>query len=315
MRAEGKYQGVLFRHPKMVLLLLSVALATLLLLTSMLAGAGTVPENIVDAVIYTVYLLLVLLLGTIAWVSYFLLDQGRTAAEESFDDGTGSAPMIQTPLKREEKSVLAEDANSAEKGAAPMQAISQKVQTSALERRQGLQLVEASHAKPMAKYLTRQHPQVGATVLMMIDAKKADAILQHIDAPQREFLIKTAAESRAVPTTVLCRLDLALYQELTPLRRDYARMNRLKDDEIRAILRQVDKRELMFALKGATQEIQESFFANMSSKASGEFRSAMASLPLPGTIKSQNAVKKLLLLAEQLRDDGRIQLTKNVYGK
>jgi len=314
MRAEGKYQGVLFRHPKTVLLLLCVALVTLLLLTSKLAGAGTIPENIVDTVIYTVYLLLVLLLGTITWVSYSLLDQGRTAAEESFDDETGPAPTIQTPLKREgRKRSSPENANNADMASAAMQDIRQKLGDAALEQRKGFELVEASHAKPMAKYLSRQHPQVRATVLMMIDAKKADAILQHIDAPQREFLIKTAAESRAVPTSVLSRLDLALYQELTPLRRDYARLNRLKDDEIRAILRQIDKRELMFALKGATQELQESFFANMSSKASGEFRSAMASLPLPGTIKSQNAVKKLLLLAEQLRDDGRIHITKNVY--
>jgi hypothetical protein len=315
MRAEGKYPGVLFRHPKMLLLLLSVALVTLLLLTSMLAGASTVPENIVDAVIYTIYLLFVLLLGTIAWVSFFLLDQGKAAVEESFGEETEAGSTIGTPLKREEKSVMYGSGESSEHTAfaETMQGVRQKVQTDALEGRQGFELVEASHAKPMAKYLIRQHPQVRAIVMMMIDAKKAYAILEHFDASQRESLIRTAAESRPVSVSALRGLDLALYQELTPLRRDYARLNRLKNDEIRAILRQIDKRELMFALKGATQELQERFFANMSSNASGEFRSTMASLPLPGRIKSQNAVKKLLLLAEQLRDDGRIQLTKNVY--
>jgi flagellar motor switch protein FliG len=281
----------------------------------MLAGASSIPDTIVDTAIYTIYLLLVLLLGMIAWVGYALFDQDPAAVAQRFEEETETAVTTGTSPKREKKSVFPGSGESSEHAASSetMQVARQKVESDMPEGRQGFELVEASHAKPMAKYLMKQHPQLRAAVLMMIDAKKADAILEYFDASQREALIRTAAESRPVSTSVLRGLDLALYQELTPLRRDYTRLNRLKDDEIRAILRQIDKRELMFALKGATQELQERFFANMSSKASGEFRSTMALLPLPGTMKSQNAVKKLLLLAEQLRDDGRIRITKNVY--
>jgi len=315
MRAERTYPGVLSRHPKTLLLLLSAALAALLFLTSLLSQERDIPDDLVDAVIFTIYLLLMLLVGTIALVIHALFDQGSVAIDKSPARETEAAPATKSLLKIEEESYVSGSGENNENArcSETLQRIRQQLQTATLEERQGFELLEASHAKPMAKYLMRQHPQVCAIVMIMIDAKKADAILEHFDASQREALLKRASESRPVSVSALSRLDLALYQELTPLRRDYARLKRLKDDEIRAILRQIDKRELMFALKGTTQELQERFFANMSSKASGEFLSKMASLPLPGTIKSQNAVKKLLLLAEQLRDDGRIQLTNKAY--
>jgi flagellar motor switch protein FliG len=84
---------------------------------------------------------------------------------------------------------------------------------------------------------------------------------------------------------------------------------------IGAMLRQIDKRDLTFVLKGTTQELQERFFDNMSSKASGEFRDKMASVHFLEQTKRQNTIKKHYLLAERLRDNDKIHVTKNVSKK
>jgi hypothetical protein len=76
--------------------------------------------------------------------------------------------------------------------------------------------------------------------------------------------------------------------------------------EIRAIQRRADKKELMYTGRGAVQELQERFFANMSSKASVEFKTVIASLLTPETVKRQKALRRVSLLAEQLRDNDKI---------
>lgn len=295
-------------------MLLSLALATLLFLASLLSQERGIPEDFIDAVIYTIYLLLVVLLGTISFVGYAFFDQKKVAGVESPQSESGAAFKLEPPLKRVEQNTTHSSKKRTDNGTLPetMSHTRKRVQTDMFGEMPGFALVEAAHPKPMARYLMKQHPQVCAAVMMHIDTKKADAILEHFETSQRGSLIKQVENSRPVAVSVLKSLDMALYQELTPFRREYARLGRLGNNEIREILRQIDKRELMFALNGATQELQERFFANMSSKASGEFRSKMASAPFPGMIKTQNALKKLSLLAEQLRDDGRIQITKNV---
>jgi hypothetical protein len=304
------YLRGLIQHARAVLALLVALLVLLLLFTSLISSATVLSDTFVDIAIYTIYLLFILVLSSTAFVLYALFDSDSSLFSCS---ETERADRLETASQYKAACMQAQDPSRPEPEKGMPSALSNETKRSRLlvadEAMTGFALAEAYDEKQMAAHLMQQHPQVAAVTLMLIDSKKAAAVLDRMARAQSESIRGRIekTETERVSGRALKVLDLALQKELVPLPHDRPALNHLSSADIREILRHIDKKELMYLLQGAAQELQERFFANMSSKASIEFKTIMASAAMPETIKRQNALRRVSLLAEQLRDNDKIR--------
>lgn len=296
----------ILRHYKTVFLLLFGALALLLYLTTLLSQASSLSDTFVDVAIYIIYILLVLILSSITFVGYSLLEEEPLVEINSY---TPQRDVLEIEALLDQKEeVFQEKVIEKPAGfAVVLNRARESLISGSTVRMKGYLLVEESEPEQMAAYLSQQHPQITAVTLLMIKLNRAETILEQFEISYRDDVLISIEESDTVSQEAVQLLDKTLQQELSPLYEECLSLAGLQRSEVREILRHVDKKELMFALKGATQELQESFFANMSSKASTEFKNALRSLTHIEQTKSQNAVKNLYLLAEQLRENGKIR--------
>ncbi len=310
MKIEALVQYVkqlLLRRAKLLLALLVGALLLLLYATSELSQATALSDIFVDVAIYIIYLLLVLIISAATFIVYYLSandplhETARPLAQEKhLKSDTTSKP-------KEEAPVVDRPPSGREMLGLQLKKARDELIAVPLKTREGYALLEASAVDKAVRYLDQQHPQIAAATVLMLDPNKALDILEQMPAGQREVLLARLENSEPVSHAALMRLERALYKEFFLLQKECAALQQLNNREIQEILRRVNKKDLMFALTAVTQELQERFFANMSSKAAGEFKKVMASLPVSDLTKSRNAVENLYLLAEQLRDDGRIR--------
>ena len=83
---------------------------------------------------------------------------------------------------------------------------------------------------------------------------------------------------------------------------------KLTPQDIQAVLREVDKDALGIALKGATQEIRDKVFRNMSTRAAETLREDLDSRGPVRVSEVENEQKELLKIVRRLADEGQIQL-------
>ena len=301
-------KSTLRRHSKLLLAVLFGALALLLYFTSLLSQATALSDTTVDILIYIIYILLVLILGSIAFIGYSLVE------EEPLSSMNNYAPQremfdVEELLNRESTRGANEDVQTVQKSkySAVLSSAKERLSSSFSMSMRGFEIVDSSQTDKMMHYLKGQHPQLIALILLMIDLDKAEAILEQFEHSLSSEVISRVEDMQIVSQEALTALERALVDELRTVQRECSNLHSLESSEIREILRHVHKRDLMFALKGATQELQEKFFVNMSSKASTEFKKALASLSRVDETKNQNAIKNLYLLAQRLRENGKIR--------
>ena len=300
-------KSTLLRHSKVLLALLIAALVLLLYFTSLLSQL-TLSETFVDIAIYIIYILLVIILGSIAFIGYCLFEEeplfemnSSTSQRDVLNLDTLLTQKEETPFIQAQETQRCEDVKEL------LDSAVKRLTLDTERRMKGYGLVEALQTEKRTQFLNEQHPQIAAVILLMIDSKKAVTVLEQLEKSQKDEVVFCIENCENVSNKALMILNEALQKELSPLQKECSSLRELESAEIREILHHVDKKELMFALKGATQELQEKFFANMSSKASTEFKKVLASVSQIEQTKSQNAIKNLYLLAEQLRDNGRIR--------
>lgn len=300
-------KSTLLQHAKVLLVLLFSALVLLLYFTSLISQL-TLSDTFVDIAIYVIYILLVIILGSISFIVYCLLEEEPLSGMNSYTpkpDVLNIGELL--TLKEEKPSVQEQESARGEDVRGVLEAARNRLAVGAERERKGYDLVEALQTEAIAPYLNEQHPQIAAVILLMIDPKKAETVLKTLEKSQRDELMHRIESTEVVSNEVLMILDKALQNELAVLQKECSALQDLESAQIREILHHVDKKELMFALKGVRQELQEKFFANMSSKASTEFKKVLASVSYLDQTKSHKAIKNLYLLAEQLRENGRIR--------
>ena len=293
----------LLSYAKPLLAVLSVLLFTFLYLTSLLSQTTTLSDSLVD---FSIYLLFLLLVGDIAMMAYVIYL--RSDVVESVQTPLTTVPSAQ-PLFEEVSQVV--DVPKDEDvfvSARRVFGITERVGY------EGFALVERSELASVGSFLRQQHPQIVALMLSMIEQTKAHVILESLKTTEKEAVLNALKESRSVTTEALRLLDAALQKEFTPLYTECTGLNALSDEEVREILRHIDKKELMFALKGATKELQEKFFANMSDNTSERIRHILKTTVKIDETKSYKAIKNLYLLAQRLRENGRIRTTNKAMG-
>jgi len=81
---------------------------------------------------------------------------------------------------------------------------------------------------------------------------------------------------------------------------------KLDNNAIREILKEVDKNQLMIALKGAPEELKEKFLANMSQRAAAAFEEEMQFLG-PVKVKEVEAAQRTIVeIVQKLAEEGKI---------
>jgi len=301
-------KDTLLRQAKIFMSLFFGALALLLYLTSLLSKVTTLSDTSVDIAIYLIYLLLVVIISLITYISYHLFDEEPLVAISSYAPESDFLEIEELLDQKEEKLFnLEEESESYENFSAIYSAARKRLSFGSNKMMRGFALLEASQVEKTAEYLNQQHPQIVAIILLMTSEQKAESVFDAFSPSLRDEVLVHIQESGAVSKKALGALDLALREELSTVQEECSTLRDLGSIEIREILRHVDKRELMFALKSAKKELQEKFFVNMTSKASMEFKNILASVAEVDETKSQNALKNLHLLAQRLRENGKIR--------
>jgi len=293
----------LSKHFTGVVSSLAVMLMLLLYLTSLLSQSTVLSNTLVDLLIYLIYFALIFTLGTLAFVIYNYYDEESLLCSIDLQERAPKMMPILPDVKVEEASAIVLDVESI---------IEQYQEKQAYRSGRGLMGLErfiTLSTKTMLLYLEQQHPQLIALILAYLPTKKVAEIVMMFAPELRENILIVFQTTEEVALSTLRILDKALYRDLSTLQKECGVLKALSPLQVQNMLRQVSKTELMFALKGASQELQEMFLVNMSPKASNEFKKVLAKKHDISPTKSDNAIKNLYLLAQRLREDGKIRAT------
>jgi flagellar motor switch protein FliG len=128
--------------------------------------------------------------------------------------------------------------------------------------------------------------------------------------------IKPAAEilnmmGSAIETSVIDYVreaDADLAQKITDSMFTFDDLEKLDDKGIQAVLKEVQTDALVIALKGATPEMREKVFKNMSSRAAETLREDLESRGPVRLSEVEEQQKEMLKIVRRLMDEGTIQL-------
>jgi flagellar motor switch protein FliG len=129
--------------------------------------------------------------------------------------------------------------------------------------------------------------------------------------------IKPAAEilnmmGSAIESSVLDYVreaDSDLAQKITDSMFTFDDLEKLDDKGIQAVLKEVQSDSLVIALKGATPEMREKVFRNMSSRAAETLREDLESRGPVRLSEVEEQQKEMLKIVRRLMDEGTIQLS------
>ena len=129
--------------------------------------------------------------------------------------------------------------------------------------------------------------------------------------------VKTASEiinmlGSSVETSVLDYIreaDPDLAQKIMDNMFTFDDLSKLDDKGIQSLLREVQTESLLIALKGATPELREKIFANMSSRAAETLREDLESRGPVRVSEVEAEQKEMLKTVRRLADEGQIVLT------
>ncbi|GAB1434714.1 flagellar motor switch protein FliG [Sphaerotilus natans] len=128
--------------------------------------------------------------------------------------------------------------------------------------------------------------------------------------------VKSAAEvlnllGTAIEASVLDYIretDSELAQKITDSMFTFDDLMRVDDRGIQALLKEVQSESLLVALKGATDDLREKIFRNMSSRAAEMLREDLASRGPVRVAEVEAEQKEILQIARRLSDEGQLML-------
>jgi len=134
--------------------------------------------------------------------------------------------------------------------------------------------------------------------------KTAANILNFVDSTSSEAIMEMVKEA-----------DDDLGTEIEELMFVFADLVEVDDRGIQTILREVQTDQLVLALKGADNELQEKIFTNMSSRAADMLKDDLETKGPVKLSEVEEAQKELLVVARRLADEGQIALGASAGGE
>jgi flagellar motor switch protein FliG len=104
----------------------------------------------------------------------------------------------------------------------------------------------------------------------------------------------------------LVRIDPDLATSIKNLMFTFDDLIFVDDRSIQKILKEVDSKELAIALKGASDEVKEKIFRNMSERAAGMLREEMEYLGPVRVKEVEEAQRRILAIVSSLEESGDI---------
>ena len=128
-------------------------------------------------------------------------------------------------------------------------------------------------------------PRAVADVFNRLGAKASKSTLAHIE-----------------------QIDEQLASSIKEMMFTFEDITSLDNNGVREILKTVDKKDLMLALKSAAEELKEKFFANMSQRARDAFVEEMQFLGAVKVKEVEAAQRKIVEVVQQLAEQGVLQI-------
>ena len=191
-----------------------------------------------------------------------------------------------------------------------------------------LSYLEGEHAAEVLQHLPERARSDVLMRIATLDGVPPEAIHELNQVLEKQFAgnttskssgvggVKTAAEilnfmdaeSEAVITEQITELDAELAEEIQGQMFVFDNLLDVDDRGMQTILREVQSDQLIIALKGADDAIQEKIFKNMSSRAADMMREDLEAQG-PVRLKDvEDAQKEILSVAKRLADAGEISL-------
>ena len=185
-----------------------------------------------------------------------------------------------------------------DKAAEVMLRLPENVRSDLLVRIATMQGVQPAALRELDDIMEKQlsgSETVKATTIGGVDA--AANILNFMDVAASNLLLSRVSENNA---------DLALkIQDKMFIFEDIASMSA---GAMQTLLREIPTGQLLLALRGATEELKEKIFSNMSKRAAEILRDDLESSPPAKLSEVEWAQKDILGIVKQLADTGQIQL-------
>src|SRR6185369_8746618 len=208
----------------------------------------------------------------------------------------------------------------------------------------GIESLKWMDAGSVAELLRNEHPQIVAAILVHLDYDQSSSVIKAFGERQRnEVLVriatldgiqpsalkdlnevmskvlaggKTAAEiinllGTSIETAVLefiREADNDLAQRIMDNMFTFEDLAKLDDKGVQALLKEVQSESLVIALKGATPEMREKIFKNMSTRAAETLREDLESRGPVRVSEVEAEQKEMLKVVRRLADEGQIVL-------
>ena len=207
----------------------------------------------------------------------------------------------------------------------------------------GLENLKWMDAYTISEFIKNEHPQIQSIILSYLDPDQAAEVLLHFDDKQQLDLMMRISVQDTIQPDAISELDKMLMEQLTKInvkkpkamggikcaaeifagikKEDEGLANNIQelmfvfenilsidDRDMQTLLRELDTESLVLSLKGASSEIANKIYKNMSKRAAALLKD---DLEAKGPVKLtdvEEAQKSVLMIAKKLADSGDISL-------
>ncbi|MFN3406337.1 MAG: flagellar motor switch protein FliG [Caldimicrobium sp.] len=181
-----------------------------------------------------------------------------------------------------------------------LQLIPEKVRSEVLLRIALLDKVDPEIVKEISDALEEELKAVGGALGKKIGgAEKAAEILSHAGRELEDELLTEIEDEN--PT---------LAEEIRKFLFTFEDFLKVDDVAIQTLLREISTDDLKLALKGASQEVKEKFFRNMSKRAADLLKEELEMMPPVRIAEVEKAQMNIIRIAKKLEQEGKIVLSR-----
>ena len=188
----------------------------------------------------------------------------------------------------------------------------------------GLDILSWMDARGIADMIRTEHPQVIAIILSLLDGVVAAEVLIFLPAEVRPEVIQRVATLDTVQPAAMAELESIMKQQFSKSASQqsssfggimaaakiitFENLASVDNKGVQVLMRAVEPDLLMTALKGASEEVANRFYDNMSERARGMFKDDMEAKGPVRLSDVEEAQKKIMRQARKLSDSGELML-------
>lgn len=187
-----------------------------------------------------------------------------------------------------------------DQSAAVLAELPKELRAEVVMRVASLEMIDPTAMEELDKVLEKQLGRVSKTPPREVNGiSNAAAIMNSVDAEMEAQVMETLRET-----------DADLTERIAELMFVFSDLLSLDDRGMQRLIREISVDTLVIALKGVDPELQEKFFANMSSRAADMLREDLDAKGPVKLAEVEGAQKEILGTAKQLADEGELMIGK-----